>query len=80
MIASFMPCGLLIKITQNHFLLNTVKIKYYFFIISFIIHPKTHSKEFYLENLQTSFLSYAPKPFPILSWSFASFAVFFGSF
>lgn len=28
MIASFMPCGLLIKITQNSFPLNAVKIKY----------------------------------------------------
>lgn len=49
-----------------------------FFISVFIIHPKTHSKG--LENLQTFFLSYTTKSSPVPSLSFASFAVFFGSF
>lgn len=66
MIASFMPRGLLIKITQNNFSLNTVK-NNFFFIISFIIHPKTHSKEFYFKKSADllSELSYQAFPYPL---------------
>lgn len=60
MIASFMPCGLLIQ--MHKISLNTVEINT-FFILSFII--QSSFKRILLPNTQTFLLSYTTKTFAI---------------